>query len=167
MKELEIVFTKSKLKLPIGSWLIRLWTRKPYSHVARAVQIRDWGKRYYQASEGKVNYEFEKFFHKKHKVVKTFKLQISEELDRSIKKACYEEAGNSYAMMQNIGIVLVDILAAIGIKIKNPWKKGRNCSELLYLKVLKPMFPELNYNPDTIKPHHIEEILISKGYKPC
>ena len=50
---IEIVFTKSKKILPIGSWLIKLWTNKPYSHVARAVDIKNWGKGYYQASEGK------------------------------------------------------------------------------------------------------------------
>lgn len=60
---------------------------------------------------------------------------------------------------------MVDITKILGIKATNPWKKGRNCSELIYLKVLVPMFGDLGYNPDTIKPYHIEDILISKGYK--
>jgi|GEM_PF-2580931 len=165
-KSIEIVFTKSKLFMPIGSWAIRLWTQKPYSHVAHAVEIRDWGKRYYQANEGKVNYEYEKFFLKKHKIVKKYIIHVPKELDIEVKKACYQEAGNSYALMQNLGIVILDIVSFFtGNKLKNPWKKGKNCSEIVYEKVLKKLFLELNYNPDTIKPHHIEDILIKKGYK--
>ena len=142
------------------------WTGKNYSHVARSIEIRDWGQRYYQASEGKVNYEYEDYFMAKHHIVKKYELSISEDLDRDIKKACYKEAGNKYATMQNLGIVLVDIAAFFGLKIKNPWKKGRNCSELIYTQVLKKMYPELAYNPDTIKPHQIDEILMEKGFKP-
>jgi hypothetical protein len=159
MKQLEIVFTKSKKKFPIFSWLIRLWTGKPYSHVAKGNIVKNWGKAYYQASEGKVNYEYVTFFKKKHIVVKRYILRIPGVLNTKIKEKCYKEAGNNYALMQNIGIALVDILKILGIKIKNPWKKGRNCSELLYLYVLKQMHPELNLDPDTIKPHHIERIL--------
>lgn len=167
-KELEIVFTKSKKRFPFFSWLIRLWTRKPYSHVARAIEIRDWGKRYFQASEGKVNYEFEKYFEEKHHIVKKYIIKVPPEMDRAIKYECYLEAGNKYALMQNVGIAVVDIVYKIfKKKINNPWKHGRNCSELLYLNVLKPMFPELTYDPDLIKPHQIDKILEEKGYKPC
>jgi hypothetical protein len=156
MRELKIVFTKSKKKFAICSKAIMWWTKKPYSHCARAVQIRDWGYRFYHASEGKVNYEFEKFFHQKHEIVKEYKLMIDDEMDKKIKYECYLEAGNKYGMMQNLGIFLVDI----GLKKDTPWKSGRNCSELIYLEVFKEMLPELDFNPDTIKPHQIEEIIL-------
>lgn len=58
--------------------------------------------------------------------------------------------------MQNAGIVFVDV----GLLKDTPWKDGRNCSELIYIKVLKKMIPELDYNPDTIKPHEIENIIL-------
>lgn len=160
MKELDIVFTKSRRKMPIFSWLIRFWTNKPYSHVSRAVEISDWGKRYFQASEGKVNYEYEKYFLKKHEIVKKYTLLITPELDKKIKEECYREAGNNYGLMQNLGVVLVDICNFFGKKIDNPWKSGRNCSELIYLTVLKQLIPDLEYHPDTVKPHHIEKIII-------
>lgn len=67
--------------------------------------------------------------------------------------------------MQNIGIVLVDICRLFGYKIKNPWKKGRNCSEIIYEVILKELHPELSYNPQLIKPHHVSRILEKKGYK--
>jgi hypothetical protein len=160
MKEIEIVFTRSKKRFPIGSWLIRLWTWKPYSHVARKMQIGFLDKpNYFQANEGKVNWEYQDHFEKKHKVVKTMKFQCSEKQHRLFNKTCWEQVGDSYGTMQNIGIFLVDIASFFGIKMTNPWKKGMNCSEVLYRTILKPKFGDMGYNPDTIKPHHIEKIL--------
>ena len=109
MRELTLVFTKSKKRFPIISWLIRLWTGKPYSHVARKVIRRDWGAGYYQASEGKVNYEHENIFFKKHKVVKEYTLIVPRELEMLIRKECWKECGNKYGFLQNIGIIFVDI----------------------------------------------------------
>lgn len=156
MTELKVVFTKSKKRFPIFSWLVMLWTGKPYSHVAREVVRRDWGSGFYQASEGKVHYEFESLFYKKHEVVKEYKLLVPKELEMEVRKACWHDCGKTYGMMQNVGIPLIDI----GLLKNNPWKDGRNCSELIYLKVLKVLIPELDYNPDTIKPHHIEDIIL-------
>jgi len=165
-KHIHLVFSKSKKRLPIASWLIRLWTWKPFSHVARLKTIMNENM-YYQASEGKVNYEHESIFSKKHEIIYKFSIKVPEEFEKSVGLRCLQQAGQPYATKQNIGIILVDALSLIGIKIKNPWKKGVNCSELIYKEVLKPMYPELSYNPDTIKPHHIKEILEEKGYKPC
>lgn len=159
MKKIEIVFTKSKKRLPIVSWLIRLYTWKPYSHVAGVHEIRDWGKRFYQASEGSVNYEYEDFFYKKHEIVKTYIIQVSSELEQETKKAFYKQAGNKYATAQNVGMIWVDLNKLFGRKVDNPFKAGKNCSEILYSTVFKKLLPELDYNPDTIKPHHIEKIL--------
>jgi hypothetical protein len=156
MRELQIVFTKSKKKMAIFSKLIMWWTKKPYSHVAKKVIRQDWGAGYYQASEGNVNYEHQLIFDTKHEIVKDFTLIIDTKLEMDIRKACWQECGNKYGMMQNIGIFLIDL----GLLKKNPWKHGRNCSELLYVKVLKRILPHLDYNPDTIKPHHIEEIIL-------
>jgi hypothetical protein len=161
MRTIKIVFTKSKKTLPIFSWLVRLWTWKPYSHVARNKVILGESM-FYQASEGKVNYENWKVFSKKHYIVKTYYLHVPDEIELKMSIACLKEAGKSYAMLQNMGIVIVDVLGVLGIRATNPFKKGRNCSELLYLNVLKPLCPDLDYRPDLIKPHHIEEILVNK-----
>jgi hypothetical protein len=160
LKLLDIVTTKSRKKLPILSWAIMWWTGKKYSHVARAVEIRDWGKRYFQASEGKVNYEYEKYFLKKHEIIKKYTIEIPKELDSKIKKACYQEAGNTYGTLQNIGIFFTDIYYRLFRKeTKNPWTKGRNCSELLYADCFKIIIPELDYKENKIKPHQIVEII--------
>ena len=82
-------------------------------------------------------------------------------MDREITKRCYEEAGKIYATMQNVGIFITDvILDLFRIKMKNPWTRGRNCSEILYSKCFKIMIPTLQYNENKIKPHEIEDIIL-------
>ena len=153
---LKLVFTRSIKPFPIMSKLIMWWTKKPYSHVAREIIRRDWGAGYYQASEGNVNYEHETVFSKKHKIIKSYTLEIDSELELNIRKHCWIDSGKKYGMMQNVGIFLIDI----GLFKDNPWKEGRNCSELIYLKVLKKMIPSLDLNPDTVKPHHLEDLIL-------
>ena len=138
------------------------WTDKDFSHVARATEIRDWGKRYFQASEGSVNYEYEEFFLKKHEIVHEYVIEIPKELDKKIKEACYKQAGNKYGMMQNFGIFVTDIYYKLFKKdIPNPWKKFFNCSEVLYTECFKIMIPDLKYSRDKIKPHQIQEIVLN------
>ena len=140
-----------------------LWTWKPYSHVARKLQPA-WDEKcsYFQANEGKVNYEYEDWFLKEHKIVKSYKINIPVSLHQKMTRVSWKLAGQNYGMCQNLGIVIIDIFKIFGIKLKNPWKKGMNCSELMYRTIFKPMFPELKYDPETIKPHHIESIIIKK-----
>ena len=159
MRELEIIFTKSKKKCAIISFLIRKWTGKQYSHVARKLVHGDI-ELYYQASGSQVNYECKEVFDKKHEIIKRYTLSISQELYTEIGSACLREAGKPYGVLQNVGIAMVDVCRLFGKKIQNPFKQGRNCSELLYVVVLKRLCPDLAYDPDTIKPNHIEEILI-------
>ena len=160
MITIEVVFTKSKKKFPIGSWLIRLWTRRSFSHVAVCFDTsKEYGtKTYYQASDGLVNYMAEDQFLKKHSIVESFTLVITEDQYKDIRNKCHREVGANYGFLQNVGIILSDITKFFGVKIKNPWKEGRNCSELLYDNILVYMGVD-SYDKDLIKPHHIEKII--------
>lgn len=159
-RQIEIVFTKSKKKFPIFSWLIRLWTWKSYSHVARKMQIGFLDQpNYFQASEGQVNWEYHTHFDQKHEIVESISFPVTEQEYRLFNKTCWEQVGAKYGLKQNMGIVLCDILSLVGIKMSNPWKDGMNCSEVIYRTILKPKFGDLGYRPDKIKPHHIRRIL--------
>ncbi len=71
-------------------------------------------------------------------------------------------------MTQNLGIAWLDILFKLfGKKFNNPWTKGRNCSELLYIATFKQLIPGLDkiYSENTIKPHEIEEIILNNFEK--
>jgi hypothetical protein len=166
MKTLKIVFTKSKKKLPIFSWLIMLWTWKRYSHVALEIDLPQIDNpMYFQANEGKVNYEYKTHFDRKHEIIVAYEIQVSEDIAKNMSKKRLEHAGEIYGTLQNLGIIYTDIIKLFGKKVDNPLKKGKNCSELVYENVLKPLYPELEYDAQKIKPHHIEDILILKGAK--
>lgn len=160
MRIVSVVFTKSKKRFPIFGWLIRLWTWKPYSHVALEVDM-GWagGKMYFQASEGKVNYEFETHFFKENEIVKKYEIQVPEDVYKDLAKERIRTAGENYGFLQNLGIAYVDVARIFGFNPKNPWKKGKNCSELIYKSVLKPLYPYLDFDSQLIKPHHIEKII--------
>jgi hypothetical protein len=161
MKKITIVFTKSNRWFRPFSYLIRWWTKKPYSHVA--LKFHSHGEEmYYHASESKVNYEHVSIFKKKHKTVVQYDLEIPEHLRHNLVKACLAQAGQPYSIPQNIAIFTMDVAHKLGFNLKLNWGKGVwNCSELIYKTVLKPLLPHLNYNPDTIKPEHIEYIIKS------
>ena len=164
MRTIDIIFTRSKKKLAIFSKLIMWWTDKPYSHVARRGKISfTKDSHYYQASEGKVNYEYGKYFRNKHEIVTSYSLNVSDEIYRDMVKTSWSQAGAKYGALQNLGIVLVDTLSYVNVHIKNPFIGGMNCSELMYVTVFKPMLPNLKYNENTIKPHHIEEIILNNN----
>lgn len=166
MRIIPIVFTKSKKPLPLGSWLIRLWTKKSFSHVARKLTLYGDIELYYQANEGKVNYENKEIFDTKHEIVLEYKLEVSDGVYRNVSRECVKEAGKKYGLMQNLGIVLVDILKIIKVNTKNPWQDGKNCSELIFTNVLKILDPNLSNDPNKIKPHEIENI-IKLHFKLC
>lgn len=161
MSSIDIVFTKSKKKISIGSKLIMLWTGKPYSHVACGITVSDWGKNYFQASEGKINYEHEPYFLEKHEIVKTYTIEVPKEVERQLKKNFYQSSGLVYGTLQNLGIVYVDLMKKFFNKtVDNPFKKGENCSEFMYVDLIQVLHPEVTeYNKDTIKPHEIEDII--------
>ena len=160
MRNLDIVFTKSIKKLPIGSWSIMWWTNKEYSHVARMTTLYGSVNLYYQASDGKVNYECSDIFLSKHQIIYKYTLNISDELYKKISEKCVSNAGKKYGLLQNIGIVYSDIMSKIGISVDTPFKNGQNCSELIYECVIKELIPHLKYNKNLIKPHQIEDIIL-------
>jgi hypothetical protein len=161
MKVITIVFTKSIKKLPLFSWFIMLWTKKPYSHVAFKLQIKGWKPAYFQASQGRVHYETEEIFLTKNKVVNTISFQIPSDMYSEVNKACFESAGRPYGYAQILGIVLVDLAKIFHIPICNPFKSGEICSEIIYKNVIVPIWGDLGYNENVLKPGDIEDILVA------
>lgn len=160
MRELDIVFTRSKRNIRIISDIIMWCTNKDISHVAKRSLIRGETV-FYQSNEGKVNYEHSTYFNQKHTIVREYTISVPDDLYKIIRTECLKECGNIYGTMQLLGILYVDFMAKFGIKVDTPWKRGRICSELIYEVVFKELIPELNLNPDTIKPHQIEEIILN------
>jgi hypothetical protein len=173
MREVDMIWTKSRKKFPIGSYLIRFWVTifrllktgkfelEDNSHCAIRFSSHIFSSpTYYQASEGLINYMSGIQFDKKHEFVKGIRISITDELYTELRDECHKEAGAPYGFMQNIGILLTDIIDLFGYEIDNPWKDGRNCSELLYTKIIIKMIGVQEYSKDKIRPDQLFNLSI-------
>lgn len=149
---MNIVFTKSKKRFPIGSWIIMLYQKTNYSHVALEV-----GDYFYQASDGKVNKEHKQHFIKKHEIMHSMVIP------RIDLKDIETDLGRDYGLAQNIGMAVVDLFKLFKKKITNPFKSGVNCSEFIYERVIIQLYGDLGFDKDSIKPKHVKEILDGKN----
>ena len=114
---------------------------------------------YHSSLSAGVGYMSQTIFEEDNTIVMLYELEVSDEVYKEIKEALFKVCGRKYGLMQNLGILIVDLLRGIGIKAKNPFVKGENCSEMVYRHVLANLFPEHKYDPDTITPSEVEDIL--------
>ena len=161
MKKFIIGFSKSNKKLAIGSWLIRFYQNTKFSHTYVKVNTPFLGSdTYVHASEGKVLRMSEPQFKKRHKKIIEFEIEVTDQQYQEIVKDLHYTSGDDYGMMQNFGILLLDILKVIDIEIKNPWQKGWNCSEFVCSVLIKSNPDLVNHlDPQTVTPKQLYNIL--------
>lgn len=162
MKEFIVGFSKSKKKLPIASWLIRVYQGlSTFSHTYTKVRPRIFSTAdIIHASEGKVLRMSQTQFDKRHETVKEFRFMIEDELYYDIMDEMHEASGDDYSVLQNVGIIYVDIMRLLGKRVANPFQTGWNCSEfvLLFLNKTHPTkFDHLD--PQTVTPVELYKIL--------
>lgn len=163
MREIKIHFTRNR-KGKIFSRAIMWYDKVNFSHCAIELNLKKINTQviYHSSLEGGVNFYNKDLFLEKNEIVDTYTIHLEEKEYRSILKGLIESCGIEYALMQNIGIVLVDITRRIGINVKNPWKKGYNCSELVYRYIILNKYPTEIHDPELIKPSEIKNILNNK-----
>ena len=156
MRTFRIGFSKSTLKFAIASWLIRWYEKTPFSHtfVEYNTASHLGSDTIYQSSRGMVNNMSKTVFLEENEITHIFTIVCDDETYKEMRNGLHSVTGKHYGFWQNFGIIISDIF-----KIKNPFKKGYNCSELVYEKVLKKLFPELEYNKDNVTPRMVYEIL--------
>lgn len=162
MRKLKIHLTKNS-KGAIFSEAIRWYQGTDFSHCAIEFRLNKLGEDviYHSSISSGVNFYSKELFLQKNTVTNTYELEINDDCYNAIMKQLIKNCGKEYAILQNIGIVIVDIMHRMGIKVSNPWKRGYNCSELVYIEVLSVIYPEESktYDPETIRPDHVKEIL--------
>lgn len=101
-----------------------------------------------------------KKFLAKNEIMETYEVTLSDDQYKEMRNNLLDNCGEHYAMMQNIGIFIVDKIRKLGVSISNPWKQGMNCSELVYRFVV-PYICDMYHDtePDLIKPSEIRDIL--------
>lgn len=154
--EIKIGFSRSSLKFPWFSWLIRLYERTSFSHVYVEIDTKIVNQlTIFQSSRGMVNCISETEFYKRNQKVVEFTINLTYSQYKNLLNSLHSELGKKYAFLQNIGIVLVDM----GIWKSNKFKDGYNCSELIYSNVLQKLGFTLDKHPDLITPKDIYKLL--------
>lgn len=166
MKTVKIGFSKSTKKLPILSWLIQRYQGTKYSHIFIEIdhkRLFGVDTIYHSNGDSGVSYYAKPVFLEQNKITDMYELSMPDPTYKSFRSNCHRELGRSYGFLQNIGILIVELLKKIKIKIKNPWRRGFNCSEAV-LKALQDLYPDLRHlDPNVIKPIDLEKILKSKN----
>jgi hypothetical protein len=168
MRKLYIGLSRTH-KGKIGSVLLQKYMGTPYSHTFFEFDTqRLFGDTtiFHSAMSSGVSYwsntNFEKINYKTH----LYEIEIEDDTYRKIRAKLHRHAGDQYAFLQNIGILFFDFFKNLGISIKNPFRKNENCSELIFIALVE-LHPELKeqYDPNTIRPDHIHDILEKYNYK--
>lgn len=111
----------------------------------------------YEAVGGGVRFVGSDLWKHKAEEVKQFSIEITDEQFIHIMRYCVDTAGISYGTMQNVGVILASLL-----KLKNnPFKKGKNCSEVT-AEILQMKGYTFTKSLDLITPKDIDLALSSK-----
>ena len=158
-----IGFSRPKGQLfPIGSWLIRLHQRTPYSHCYLRFYSESLNRTLvYEAVGGGVRFVSKSLWDEKAEELESFTLQVKKCNATTLLQYCVDYAGYEYGMMQNIGLFLANVF---GWK-SNPWKSGKNCSEAI-ADLLEMEGYEFGKSNDLVSPKDVYEVLKNKRTAP-
>lgn len=167
MRKFKIGFSKSSINLPLFSWAVRFYQNTNFSHTYLEFDTKSIfnDDTIFQSSKAMVNYMSKSFFLTENTITDEFEVEMPDELYMKMRSELHANAGVKYAFLQNIGIIYTDFMRLFGKRVKNPWKKGYNCSELVYKYVIKYLYPEYTLDPETITPKDVYEIMKSKQSK--
>lgn len=160
MRKIVVGFSRSKKKIPIFSWLVRLWQGgTAYSHVYLKVfttGILLNSDTYLHAAEGKVFAMSSKQFLKRNEPTDEYQIIVNTNTFKKLINEMHELSGEDYGYMQNIGIIIVQLFRLFGKEIKNPFPSGFNCSELVQ-ELLELEFDFSQFDKNTITPRDVKE----------
>lgn len=89
----------------------------------------------------------EPYFKAGSEITNLYRLQIQNDLFSAIKLYGERYSGAPYAVMENLGILVVRLFKLIGMRIKNPFGKNsgaQKCSELVMREVIIPFIHSLD-----------------------
>lgn len=163
MRTFYIHFSRNR-KGAIFSKILQKYEKLPISHVLIEFETPNLGQNfvYHSVIGTGVSLLSRKRFDSKNEIMETYKITLPDEEYEKMRNQLLDNCGEHYAMWQNIGIVIVDKCRKLfGIRIKNPWKDGQNCSELVYRNVIPYVCNKVDYNiqPDLVKPSDIRNML--------
>ncbi len=156
MENVTIGFSKPKDRLfPIGSWLIRSFQRTSYSHVYLKFHSESLNRvLIYEAVSHGVRFVGSKVWETHAVEIKSYTVSIKKCNQITLLQYCIDNAGVDYGTKQNIGIFLASVF---NLK-ENPFKKGKNCSEVIG-EVLRLEGYKIEKDANLLTPLDIDNIL--------
>lgn len=153
-----IGFSRPKNRfLPVASYLIRAYQQTSYSHVYVRFYSESLNRTLIYEAVGKgVRFIGLPQWTKHAEELKSYTLQVKKCNAVTLLQYCVDHAGVEYGFWQNVGVILADLL---NLK-RNPFRKGKNCSEAL-AEVLALEGYKLPKDPNLMTPKDIEELLKS------
>lgn len=169
MREVKILFTRSIKKINILSRLIQEYENLPISHCALELVTPNLGTNiiYHSSGSGGVTIVAKEHFLKKNEIMEEYQIFIEDDQFKILRNILLSNCGIEYGLFQNIGILIVDVLNRLGLKINNPWKEGFNCSEALYISIIPMICKDMpKTDQNIVKPSDIRQILENNGFNP-
>jgi len=169
MRKLRIGFSKNA-EGKVFSVILQKYMNRDYSHTFieydTVKHMGDYAIYHSSLSSG-VGFANKTIFEEHNEIVAMYEIELCEESYDLVRRNLFGVCGRKYGLMQNLGVAVVDLLKKIGIKIANPFKKNENCSELVFRHAIAKVHPQLLdiYDPDSIKPSDVEELLKAIGTK--
>ncbi len=167
MNNIVVGFSRPQAWFEPFSWLIRLFTWCPFSHVYIRYE-NSYANRniIFQASGLAVNFMGETLFDSKEDIYAEFSIPISGAAKLTTVQFAIDNVSYSYGVGQILGFPIVWFVALFGKKIKNPFYSGSNyfCSELV-CDILNEI-NGTNLDSSVMTPKDVYQYILSKGYKP-
>lgn len=163
MKEIKIGFSTHKGFAP-GSKLIRWYTKRDFSHTYFKYKDSTFTDHTIFHAVGKgLSYVSETNFLKHNTVVREFTMLVPDELFHLILNICHQKSGQDYGYLQNLGILIVELLSKVGIKLKeNIINDGVNCSELMCYLLTEVHGKWIKKDADLVTPADVYDFLVKK-----
>lgn len=168
MRKLKIGFSRSADD-KIFSVILQKYQKTDISHTFVIYNTKEHmgdDSIYHSAVGSGVGFVAKHVFEEENLIVRVYEIEVEDEIYKQIRKELFYNCGRKYGFWQNIGIAIVDFAKQVfKMKIQNPFRKDQNCSELVYREAISIAFPELanEYNPDTISPKEVEDIMKKVG----
>lgn len=171
MRNFKIHFSRSTKTFNQFSEVLQWYEGLPISHVLVEFETASHLGRdfvYHSAIGSGVSFMARDRFDKINEIMETYEIELPDEEYKIMRNSLLANCGESYAMMQNLGVLLVDTARRMGIPMSNPWKDGQNCSELIYRHVIPYICDKVEnkYDPDLVKPSEIRKILKEHDIEP-
>lgn len=153
-------------KFKVGAHILAWWMNKEYDHAYLRFESSSIPSTIYQASHGMVHFREYDNFQSDNKVIKEYKIQVSDELKLEMLIKCIKLAGEPYAYVDLLKIPISEIIHEwFGYVVPFKDTKGYVCSALMGNLITSELGIKFNKPTFLLRPDDIDYGLEHAGYE--